>query len=257
MPGARCCQGREVARRERQQHEEHKADSADLRQHHWRLEGSVSKRDATSPRFRVSEQSLVGDAIRGFLSDRETRRPTLVCQVNLLKTFLSPSLSPGPLGHSPFRPIRNHSHLRNAASAMPVATGLGGACGSNIAPVRKHAPRRNSHFIGPLCDIVSAHVMSERTTWVGTRRPSAPDRLEHAGIANRGTARHSGVWITPVEWSTRPSFKKPATPARWRGQSPVVSDSRMQPFRGRSRMTMRLRDASASTTPTRVSELWS
>ena len=51
---------------------------------------------------------------------------------------------PGP-NHESSRPIRAHHHLTKAATAMPAITALVATCGSNNAPVKKHAPKKNFH----------------------------------------------------------------------------------------------------------------
>ena len=230
MPGARFCQGGKVARRERRrerhQHEEDKADSPDLRQHHWRLGASVSKRDAMSPRFRVSEQSLVRDVSGDFcpiarLDDRHSCVPGELCQD--IFVAIASAGPPGsfalPTESKPQPPEeRRQSHAcghRSRRSVRQQHRPSQKACAKKKLPLHRSALR---HSLGSR--------MPERTTWAGTPRPSAPDRPESAVIANRRTARHSGAWITPVEWSSRASFKKPATRARWRGHRPLVSDYR-------------------------------
>ena len=41
-----------------------------------------------------------------------------------------------------------HATMITAAKAIPETTGSGGLWGSSSAPVRKHAPKKNSHLIG-------------------------------------------------------------------------------------------------------------
>jgi len=79
--------------------------------------------------------------------------------------------------------IRYHPAMITPANAIPVTTGRGDTRGSSNAPVRKHAPKKNCHFIGGIGPspfrfggVDAGTSWRARAQWVlafGSERPSS------------------------------------------------------------------------------------
>ena len=133
-------------RRERHQHENDEASSPDLRQHRPDVAtlGNQQERRHVGRITRAPAMKELGE-MPGIPTDRSARLSDILVACDICHDIFA-VCSP-PLHQSCRRPIRCHTHLMRAARAIPAATALGAACGSKRAPVKRHAPRKNSQFI--------------------------------------------------------------------------------------------------------------
>ena len=98
-------------------------------------------------------------------------------------------------------------HRTTPASTIPAMSGNTGACGNNNAPVRKHAPKKNCHFIPRSPD------HQPQTSLFLTHTP--PDGMENAlaialtaGVSRGAPPTLKRRWVgcgsTPAPSRTRP-----------------------------------------------------